>query len=405
MNMIFKDKSLQIIGLGYIGLPTMIFLSRGFKKTIGVDSNKNRLNQIQQYEVDGNEPNLKENLLDAFQENDITLSNSVSKADVHMICVPTPINKQKKADLSILYEVIEELSNYLKKGDLIVIESTSPVGTSEEIVKKVAKKRPDLFTNKNKPEINLCYSPERVIPGNILDEFEKVDRVIGGFTDECLKIGTQLYSIFSKGNIHKTNLRTAEFIKLAENTYRDINIAIANEFSIIASNEDINIWEAIEIANKHPRVNILRPGTGVGGHCIAVDPYFLNALNKNSKANLIQAARDVNLYKEEFCIKKIEEACIEKGIKKILLLGISYKKDSGDLRESPSLRIAASLKKNHEVSIFDPIVGKDVITANGFESHELQNINNFSGLIVKLVNHKQFEKLDFNERNYLSFID
>ena len=401
----------SIIGLGYIGLPTAAIISNREIVTFGIDVNDDVVDTVNDGNIHITEPGLKKIVQESVESGFLKAYSQPKSSDVYIITVPTPLKQGNLPDITYVEDAIKNIAPVLNKNNLIIIESTSPVGTSKKMSRILKKLRPELsfpHEDLNEIDINIAYCPERVIPGNTLNELVSNDRVIGGITDECADMASKFYSKFITGKCHKTNAETAELSKLAENSFRDVNIAFANELSMICDENNINPWELIEIANKHPRVNILQPGPGVGGHCIAVDPWFIVA--NSNVARLIQQSREVNLYKTEYVFKKLE-----KEIKNILskkevnekeitvaFFGIAFKANIDDLRGSPALEIVKKTIEFFDCSIL--IVEPNI--------QELPNdIKNNSNLVslsdgikncdiaISLVDHKEFteiKKLDFN---------
>ena len=383
-------KKISVIGLGYIGLPTAALLSKiqSFK-VHGTDSSLSRLNELRRSKINLFEKSLNILIKKALKKKKIILESKITSSDFFIICVPTPFyfrNNKPKASLNFINIAVKDILKVLKKGDTIILESTVPVGTSQQIYGRIIK-----FGFK-RGEVNFAYCPERVLPGDILNEIINNDRIVGGIDQNSKTIVSKFYKKFTKSNIHVCDAATAEMCKLVENSYRDTNIAFSNEISMICDKHNINPAELIKLANNHPRVKILNPGCGVGGHCIAVDPYFL--IEKNTKiAKLIKIARDVNNSKAKWVeskIKKEIQTFIIKERKKpiIAYLGLGYKANSGDLRESPALKIAKNLSKKYKILFVDPYVHfvKDL----NIESldYALKKAN----LFFILVNHNCFKK-------------
>ena len=405
----------SVIGLGYIGLPTAAVLASKNIKVVGVDINNEIVNKINNGEPHIIEPDLKHLVKEAVDSKKLRATTDYENADIFIISVPTPFIENHKPDTSFVRAAIEGIAPLIKKGNLIIIESTCPVGTTEEMINFISFLRPDLFFSdeeEKKNDINIAYCPERVLPGNIVKEIVDNDRIIGGATPVCAKKANELYKIFVKGSCFLTDSKTAELCKLAENSFRDINIAFANELSIISDKAGINIWELINLANKHPRVNILQPGPGVGGHCIAVDPWFIvDSFPDESK--LIKTSREVNNAKTSFVIKKIKQAInnSSKSINKLSIacLGLSFKPDIDDLRESPAMTIVNSIKDMgfEKMYLVEPHIDK---IPHQLESNELSltDINTAienSELILILVKHKSFINLEFELFSNKTVID
>lgn len=399
---------IQIIGLGYIGLPTAICLAEKNSSVYGCDIDLDKIKDIKTFNVDKNEPNLQVKLKSVY-ESSLHISSKIIDSDVYIICVPTPFLDDKTPDLSFIINVVNEISPRLKKGDLVVLESTAPIGTTHTVRDIIKKNREDLNLSNDydcmNSDVNIAYCPERVLPGNIFQELYQNDRVIGGVTRKCSQAASKVYKLFVKGNISFTDSNTAEFVKLAENTYRDINIAIANEFSMMADNRGLDIQEIISITNKHPRVDILKPGVGVGGHCLAVDPYFL-AHSFPKQSSLTLESRRVNLEKENFSYKKIINFIRANEISTLCLFGISYKPNSNDLRESPSYRILKKLlKSGTKVNVCEPNIDSLGIDSKICNLISIEEAIEKSDGLVFLVPHKEFHSINRESlRNpYLDF--
>lgn len=394
-----KYKIVSIIGLGYIGLPTAAILSSKGIQVFGIDNNEAVINTINQGKIHIIEPGLHQIILSATKNNLLIASSNINPSDAFIIAVPTPLQKQtKQPNIDHVISACKSISHVLKKGNLVILESTSPVGTTEKISKFFAKERKDLtfpHTHGKDADIKIAYCPERVLPGKILEELVSNDRIIGGISEECSNEALGFYKTFVKGKIIKTNSKTAEMVKLTENSFRDVNIAFANELSLICDKQGIDVIELINLSNRHPRVNILNPGPGVGGHCIAVDPWFIVSQNPN-ESKIIKTAREVNDFKPKWVIKKIKDAYknINKKNPKISILGIAFKPDIDDLRESPALYIANNLSKkyNENLYIVEPNI-KDIPDSLNKNNSKLVNLSfatKNSDLIVILVAHKEF---------------
>jgi len=388
-----------IMGLGYIGLPTAALIASKGIKVHGVDINKKIVETINKGQVHIVEPDLEGLVNHVVKRGFLKADTKPESSNVFLIAVPTPFKDGYKPDLSYVKSAIKMIIPYLKEGNLVIIESTSSVGTTEKMYEFIIRERPEL-----RDKFFMAYCPERVLPGKILYELEHNDRVIGGINSESTEKAKEFYALFVKGELHETDARTAEMCKLVENAYRDVNIAFANELSLICEKAGINVWELIKLANKHPRVNILQPGVGVGGHCIAVDPWFL-ITQYLEESRLMKTAREVNLYKTQWVINKIKEEAKEFGEvygrkPKIACLGLTYKPDINDLRESPALYIVRQLIKDR----FDILPVEPNI--NGFEEFEICNINQaleISDIVVLLVGHRKFRNLNLKKKIVLDF--
>lgn len=404
-------KTISIIGLGYIGLPTAaVFASRKIK-VIGVDISQHAVNTINQGKIHIVEPDLDMLVHAAVTEGYLSATTKPEPADAFLIAVPTPFkqgpNDDHEPDLSYIESASKSIGSVLKKGDLVILESTSPVGATEQMSEWLAKARPDLTfpqTHGENSDIRVAHCPERVLPGRVLIELVQNDRIIGGMTSKCSEAAASLYKTFVQGECIITNARTAEMCKLTENSFRDVNIAFANELSIICDKLDVNVWELIRLANRHPRVNILQPGPGVGGHCIAVDPWFIVSATPN-EARLIRTAREVNDYKPQWVIEKVKIAIAEhltshpeKTIKdvNIACLGLAFKADIDDLRESPSAKIALQITDIHPgtVTAVEPnIIALPECWDTRLSLTDINQAFNQADIIVILVDHKQFKQI------------
>ena len=384
-----KFNSLCVIGLGYIGLPTAsVFASKGLN-VIGMDVNSDIIKGLHAGKLHIVEPGLHEIALSALESGYLRVSAEVCPADAFIIAVPTPFYDDKRADMRFVVSAAESIVPHLRPDNLVILESTSPPKTTTDILAPILEKS----GLKAGEDFLLAYSPERVLPGKILHELVENSRVIGGIDQASAEAGRDLYSLFVKGEIILTDSTTAEMVKLMENTSRDINIAIANEFSRLAEEFGIDIWEAIRIANLHPRVEVLQPGVGVGGHCISVDPWFLVEAAPE-KAQLIRTAREVNDNQPDFVSDVLEKACEKLKGKKIAVLGLSFKPNVDDLRESPAVELAYRLTyRGAVVSAYEPF--KPDAELPGFHQAEsLDAALSDAEVIVLAVGHDQFTELD-----------
>ena len=406
----------SVIGLGYIGLPTAAIISNSKIPTCGIDNNKDVVDTVNKGNIHITEPGLEKIVQESVESGFLKAYSEPISSDVYIITVPTPLKQDNSPDVSYVEEAIKNIAPVLNKNNLIIIESTSPIGTSKKMSRILKKLRPDLgfpHEDLNEVDINIAYCPERVIPGNTLNELVSNDRVIGGITDKCANKASNFYSKIITGKCYKTSAETAELSKLAENSFRDVNIAFANELSMICDENNINPWELIEIANKHPRVNILQPGPGVGGHCIAVDPWFI--VTNSNVARLIQQAREVNLYKTEYVFKKLEKEIKNITLKKevnekeitVAFFGIAFKANIDDLRGSPALEI---VKKTIEIFNCNILVVEPNIQELPNDIKKNSNLVSVSDAIkncdiaISLVDHKEFtdiKKIDFNGKTLI----
>lgn len=357
----FKNfEKIAVIGCGYIGLPTAAMLASRGLNVLGVDIDANVVNLINAGKVHIVEPDLDILVKSVVTTSHLRANTEIQKADAFLITVPTPFKNNHEPDLSCIEAAVNAIAPVLQKGNLIILESTSPVGTTAGIAEQLARLRPDLIfpqheTSDITTDIHIAYCPERVMPGQIIRELIDNDRVVGGMTSACTERACQLYRLFVKGECLMTDVRTAEMVKLTENAFRDINIAYANELSMICDKLNINVWQLIQLANRHPRVNILQPGPGVGGHCIAVDPWFIVHAAKED-AKLIKAAREVNNAKPHHIINKIKQAAALFAEPTIAYLGLTYKANTNDLRESPALLVLEELgfSTRFNINIVEP---------------------------------------------------
>lgn len=392
-------KRVSVVGLGYIGLPTAaVIASRGIK-VIGVDVSQHAVDTINSGNVHIVEPDLDIVVRSAVQAGNLTATIKPEKADAFMVAVPTPFKVNYEADLSYIQSAAKAIAPVLEKGNLIILESTSPVGATEQLAKWLEQARPDLTfpqTHGNDADINVAHCPERVLPGHVLRELVENDRVIGGMSEACSQKAVTLYKTFVKGECLLTNARTAEMAKLTENSFRDVNIAFANELSMICDKLSIDVWELIKLANRHPRVNILNPGPGVGGHCIAVDPWFIVSSAPDT-AKLIRQAREVNDSKPHYVLQQITKAAEQFKTPVIACLGVAFKADIDDLRESPALNITKMLaaKNNATVLVVEPNINKlpESLTKLGVKLVSLAEALEQSNTIAVLVDHKEFKAI------------
>lgn len=390
-------KKICMLGLGYIGLPTACTLASCNIKVIGVDVNQRILDSLKNGVIHIHEPGLQKIFHEAQQSKKLVIQREPEEADVFIIAVPTPFTEGKHADLSFVKSAAESIVPYLQSGNLVVLESTSPPCTTKDVLAPILEKS----GLRAGDDFYLVYSPERVLPGKIMEELVNNARVIGGVNEESAQAGKNLYSTFVKGEIILTDATTAEMVKLMENTYRDINIAIANEFSRLGDLFGVDVWEAISIANKHPRVNILSPGPGVGGHCIGVDPWFLVEAAPEITP-LIKTARMVNDSQPSYVMDIIKRVLKAEDVsdlegKRISVLGLTYKAEVDDLRQSPALEIVGKLIEwGVDVKAYDPYVRSGEIQGVSLTG-SLQNTLKNAELIVLLVSHMKFSEINPEE--------
>jgi UDP-N-acetyl-D-mannosaminuronic acid dehydrogenase len=382
------------IGLGYIGLPTSALIASNSIYVHGVDINENVVNTINEGKIHIVEPSLEGAVSKSVSTGFLKAGLTPIEADVFLIVVPTPFKDRNEPDISFVESATKAVIPFLKKGDLFIIESTSPIGTTEEMASLIFNSRPDL-----KNSIFIAYCPERVLPGNVMHELVYNDRVIGGLNHESSLKAASFYRQFVLGDLHITNSRTAEMCKLVENSSRDVQIAFANELSIICEKANINVWELISLANKHPRVNILQPGCGVGGHCIAVDPYFIVA-DYPMESKLIGTAREVNNYKSFWCSEQVNKSIVKFQLEfnrkpTIAIMGLAFKPDIDDLRESPAKYIAQRVMQDSQDEYF-------YIVEPNIDNHPIYKLTNYNyaidkaDILVFLVAHKEFKNLSIS---------
>ena len=387
------------MGLGYIGLPTAIIAAKHGIEIIGVDINPQVVEMTNAGRLHIVEPGIEEMLQEVISMGMLKASTTPEVSDAYFIVVPTPFKANHVPDITYVESATRMVLPYLKEGDLFVIESTSPVGTTEQMASLIFAERPEL-----KGKISIAYCPERVLPGNVIYELVNNDRVIGGIDDASTHKAQEFYRHFVKGALHATNSKTAEMCKLTENSCRDSQIAFANELSIICDKAGINVWELIELANKHPRVNILQPGCGVGGHCIAVDPYFISSAFP-AEARMISLARDVNNYKADWCAEKIQNAMLRFEIEKkrtpvVAMMGLAFKPDIDDLRESPAKYIVTKVMQsysNTNILVVEPNIKEHRV----FKLTDYQQAYEQADIVVFLTGHTPFKQLPWSDEKII----
>ena len=380
------DKLVCVVGLGYIGLPTASLLGTKGYKVYGIDTSQHVVDTINQGKIHIVEPDLDILVKSAVQSGNLSAGLEPQEADIFIIAVPTPFKGNHQPDLSYVEAATRKIAPYVRPGNLVILESTSPVDTTEGVVARILKEN-GLNTD---TEVFVAHCPERVLPGRILTELVENDRIVGGINEASTQQAVEFYQTFVRGEVLSTDSRTAEMTKLTENSFRDVNIAFANELSLICDKEGINVWNLISLANRHPRVNILQPGPGVGGHCIAVDPWFIVA-RAPEQARLIRTAREVNDYKPEWVIAKVKASADKFKHPVIGCLGLSFKADVDDLRESPSVAIVHRLmeEKIGEILVSEPTLAKHP----KFDLLPYEEVIARSDIVLLLVDHKQFRKL------------
>lgn len=386
-----------MIGLGYIGLPTAALIASHKTQVHGVDINQDVVDTINAGKIHIVEPSLGNAVADAVKLGYLKAATIPVEANTYLIVVPTPFKAKNEPDISFVQAATQAVIPLLKADDLYIIESTSPIGTTEKMKDLIYSERPEL-----QDKLCIAYCPERVLPGNVMHELVHNDRVIGGVDKKSTEKAMAFYSKYVKGALHATNARTAEMCKLVENSSRDVQIAFANELSLICDKADINVWELIALANKHPRVNILQPGCGVGGHCIAVDPYFIVA-DYPMESKIIGTAREVNNYKSFWCAEKVKTAKLEFQLKHgrkpaVALMGLAFKPNIDDLRESPAKYIAQKILQdanNEDYFIVEP----NITNHNVFKLTHYKEAVEKADIVVFLVAHREFKSLDLEWSN------
>jgi UDP-N-acetyl-D-mannosaminuronic acid dehydrogenase len=405
----YQMKKVCVIGLGYIGLPTATVLANNGFEVHGVDINEKAVELINNGQVHIYEPDLDIMVKKAVKSGNLKASVVPEKADIFIIAVPTPFKENHKPDLTYVEQATRSISPYLEPGNIVILESTSPVGTTEKVAEWILEEREDLSIDENhEKRIFISHCPERVLPGKILKELIENDRIIGGINEESTKRTVEFYKNFVKGKILETNARTAELCKLAENAFRDVNIAFANELSMICDELNINVWELIDLANHHPRVNILQPGPGVGGHCIAVDPWFIvDAAPEKTK--LIHTARIVNDSKPYFVIEKVQKALKNIPNPTIACLGLAFKANVDDLRESPAVQIVEQLIKSQigNVIVSEPNISylPEKLKKYKLENKEVLDAIEEADIVLLLVDHDHFKHINKSILNGKIVID
>jgi UDP-N-acetyl-D-mannosaminuronic acid dehydrogenase len=406
------DKKICVMGLGYIGLPTASLLATKGFQVHGVDVNENAVEMINSGKVHIYEPDLDILVKAAVQSGKLKASLQPEEAEIFILAVPTPFKDGHKPDLTYVEAAAKTIAPVIKNGDIVILESTSPIGTTEKVAEWILGERSDLTTSEemhsDKGRVYVAHCPERVLPGHILKELVENDRIIGGLDKESTKRTVEFYKQFVKGKILDTNARTAEMAKLTENSFRDVNIAFANELSLICDKLNINVWELIRLANRHPRVNILQPGPGVGGHCIAVDPWFIvDAAPEEAK--LIHTARTVNDYKPTYVVEKVQEKADRFKNPVIACLGLSFKANIDDLRESPAVGIVNHLAESKvgNIKVVEPHISvlPKMLEEKNVSLITLELAVEEADIIVLLVDHDVFSILGENKLQEKILID
>ncbi len=402
-----EPSSVCVLGLGYIGLPTAALIASRGLRVVGVDINPAVVRTVAQGNIHIAEADLDGLVQKVVMSGRLVSQSEPEQADVFLIAVPTPLSGNKKPVVDNVLAAAQSIAPHLKRGCLVIIESTCPIGTTEQVRDMFVEMRPDLKFpghdgNGAMPDVFIAYCPERVLPGRILIELVQNDRCVGGLTRHCAARARRFYELFVRGDCVETEARTAEMVKLTENAYRDTNIAFANELSLICDHVGVNVWKVIELANRHPRVDILKPGPGVGGHCIAVDPWFIVDAAPR-EAQLIRTSREVNDGKATYVFRQIEGLMRSYPDRSVACLGLTFKANVDDLRESPSLEIAERLAKAHgkRIAVVDPFVEKlpAPLYRAGARKMELEQALEQCGILVVLVDHEPFRKVSAERRN------
>ncbi|HEY1707271.1 MAG TPA: UDP-N-acetyl-D-mannosamine dehydrogenase [Rhizomicrobium sp.] len=391
-----KTETVCVVGLGYIGLPTAAFLAMQGFKVRGVDVSQAVVESVSAGILHFQEPELEAILKGVVAAGNLKAGTAPVESDIFVLAVPTPILPDHSPDLSYVFAAARSVAPVLKAGDLVVLESTSPVGTTEQMCGEIAKLRPDLVQD-GKLAIDAAHCPERVLPGQIVRELLDNDRIVGGVDAQSTKRAAAFYRAFARGTVHETDARTAELAKLTENAFRDVNIAFANELSIVCDKLDINVWRLIELANCHPRVNILKPGPGVGGHCIAVDPWFIHS-SAPEEARLIRTAREINDGKRDYVVAQVRAAAAGLNRPRVACLGLTFKANVDDIRESPALHIVEELAKDSSLKLVvcDPMLRampKSLEMPGVRWNTDFTSAVADADIIVLLVDHDAFKEL------------
>jgi UDP-N-acetyl-D-mannosaminuronic acid dehydrogenase len=404
-------QKVAVIGLGYIGLPTAALIASRGIQVLGIDTKESVVSTVASGAIHISEPDLDGLVQKVVSSGSLVTSTKPEPADVFIIAVPTPIDEMNRPDLASVNAAVKSILDVLAPGNLIILESTSPIGTTEAIAKQIIEARPDLHIGTNGRDqacISVAYCPERVLPGRILTELINNDRCIGGITPWCTRRAQRFYKMFVRGACVPTTARAAELVKLTENAFRDTNIAFANELSLICDRFDINVWEVIDLANRHPRVNVLRPGPGVGGHCIAVDPWFIID-SAPDLARVMRTSRDVNNFKTAQVIERAESLIDDHPYANVACCGLTFKANVDDLRESPAMDIALHLaaKYGSRIKIVEPNLRMipEKLAGYGAVFLDIDQALRSCEIAVLLVDHDEFKLVSLAERRHLDVID
>jgi UDP-N-acetyl-D-mannosaminuronic acid dehydrogenase len=401
----------NVIGLGYIGLPTAALIASRGIQVLGVDVNETIVKTVSAGSIHIAEPDLDGLVQKVVSTGALRAATATEPGDVFIIAVPTPVDEEKRPDLRSVFSAVDSICAVLQPGNLVILESTSPIGTTEEIAKRIAEKRPDLTIgggDRTKGALSVAYCPERVLPGRILSELVNNDRCIGGVTPYCARQAQRFYKLFVRGTCITTTSRSAEMVKLTENAFRDTNIAFANELSLICDRLGVNVWEVIDLANRHPRVNILRPGPGVGGHCIAIDPWFI-VDSAPDVARLIRTSREVNDSKITATVQRAVALIEENSFAAVACCGLTFKANVDDLRESPALEVARQLAEKYgsKIKVVEPNIRAlpAEIAEHGATLTDLDDAIRECEVAIVLVDHDQFKMIPLAERRHLAVLD
>lgn len=404
-------QKINVIGLGYIGLPTAALIASRGLQVVGIDTNERIVDTVASGKIHIAEPDLDGLVSKVVSSGALTTSRKPQPADVFIVAVPTPIDHENHPDLSSVNAAVDSIIDLLVPGNLVILESTSPIGTTEAIANRIVERRPELRIGVNAKEdgaIYVAYCPERVLPGRILTELINNDRCIGGITPTCTRRAQRFYKMFVRGACVGTTARAAELVKLTENAFRDTNIAFANELSMICDRFDINVWEVIDIANRHPRVNVLRPGPGVGGHCIAVDPWFIID-SAPDLARVMRTSRDVNNAKTHKIIERAEALIDDHPYANVACCGLTFKANVDDLRESPAMEIATHLaaKYGERIKVVEPNLRRlpPQLADYRVAFVNIEEALRSCEIAVLLVDHDEFKMVPLAERRHLDVID
>ena len=398
-----EDFDVVVMGLGYIGLPTAAVIASSGLRVCGIDVTQHVVDTVNSGGIHIEEKDLDQLVERVVKDGKLRASLEVPSAKYYVVAVPTPLDDDMQPGLDYVLSATRSIAPKIRKGDCVILESTSPVGTTEKMADLLAELRPDLAIPgrcEGEPDVAVAYCPERVLPGKILIELRSNDRVVGGLTPACSAEAKRLYSHFVEGICFETSANAAEMVKLVENSFRDVNIAFANELSLVADKFGVSVWEVIRLANRHPRVNILQPGPGVGGHCIAVDPWFLVA-GAPEQTPLIRTAREVNLHKTDYVVSRLAGMADAVPDAKIALLGLAFKPDIDDFRESPALEIAEHLAKDHggRIMIVEPYADElpKAFEGSGAIKVSLDEALAQADIVAVLVDHTDFKHLTLSD--------